>query len=494
MPHLLNLLYLLLILLSLPWLVYQSVRKGKYREGFAAKFLGRVPRRQSDRPCLWLHAVSVGEVNLIAPLVREIALRHPEWECVVSTTTMTGMEVAKKKYPGLVVFYCPLDFSWAVWAAMRRIRPDVLVLAELELWPNLIRAAKDFGARVAVINGRLSEHSFRGYRRIGPLVRRLLTRVDLVAAQDETYAERFRQLGAEPETVVVTGSLKYDGAQTDRNNPATQHLRRLAGFAEDDVVFLAGSTQDPEEGAALATFRELRQEWPRLRLVLVPRHPDRFEAVARMLDGSGMPWQRRTALDRTEGGMATLASPCTSAASRTGVLPVCVWRGSARDRRDAGPTELSDMPTLREGMPPGCEDVPPTARVLLVNAVGELGAWWGTAQVAFVGGSFGSRGGQNMIEPAAYGAAVSFGPNTWNFRDVAGTMLAHEAAVVVRGPGELTAFVRRCLQEPAYAATLGRRAQSLVQSQLGATGRTFERLEPLVDDRLQQSGQGQAAA
>ena len=219
MPYLLNGVYVLLIVAALPWLLLQSLRKGKYREGFAEKFLGRVPRRDSDKKCVWLHAVSVGEVNLLAPLLRQIQRERPDWQCVLSTTTMTGMALAKKKYAGLTVFYCPLDFTWSVQAAMRRIRPDVLVLAELELWPNLIWAARRSGAKVAVINGRLSDHSLRGYRRIRPLVARLLCQIDLLAAQDETYAGRFLALGAPSEVVAVTGSMKYDGAQTDRKKP-----------------------------------------------------------------------------------------------------------------------------------------------------------------------------------------------------------------------------------------------------------------------------------
>lgn len=424
MPYLLNLVYALLILVASPWLIYQAIRKGKYREGFAAKFLGRVPQRTSKKPCLWLHAVSVGEVNLLATLLKEIAARRPDWECVVSTTTMTGLALAKKKYPQLTVFYCPLDFSWATRSAMRRIRPDVLVLAELELWPNLVRAARECGARVAVVNGRLSEHSYRGYRRLRPLVRRLLGQIDLIAVQDETYAERFRDLGAAEETVRVTGSMKFDGAETDRNNPATTRLARLAGFTAGDIVFLAGSTQEPEEALALETYRTLSARWPSLRLVVVPRHPDRFDAVGRLLDESGLAWQRRSRLE--------------------------------------------------------IDGVDPNARVLLVDAVGELGAWWGTARIAFVGGSMGSRGGQNMIEPAAYGAAVSFGPNTWNFRDIVTAMLAHQAAVVVHSGDEMTAFVQRCLEDPQWAAALGNRASELVSSQLGATRRTFDLLALLV--------------
>ncbi len=424
-PYLLNFAYSLLILAALPWLAVQAIRKGKYREGYAAKFLGLVPWRTSGRTCVWLHAVSVGEVGLLAPLLGIIGRQHPDWECVISTTTMTGMALAKKKYPDLCVFYCPLDFTWAVGAAMRRIRPDLLVLAELELWPNLVRAARRSGARVAVINGRLSEHSFAGYRRIRPLAAALLRQIDLLAVQDPAYAARFLALGADPRSVFVTGSMKYDGAATDRRNPATQRLAALAGLDAADPVLLAGSTQEPEEAVALDVFRRLQLTWPALRLVLVPRHPERFAVVARHLDAAGVAWQRRTELDRS------------------------------------GPD--------------------PAARILLVDVVGELGAWWGTANIAFVGGSLGNRGGQNMIEPAAYGAAVCFGPNTRNFRDIVAAMLAREAAVVVADGEQLARFVRRCLEEPAYAAALGDRARNLVLEQLGATDRTWELLSALIN-------------
>jgi 3-deoxy-D-manno-octulosonic-acid transferase len=452
-PYLLNIIYLLLIILALPWLLWQSLRKGKYREGYAAKFLGLVPKRTSSKSkCIWLHAVSVGEVNLLAPLLKMIEQQRPEWECVISTTTTTGMALAKKKYPKNMVFYCPLDFTWAVGAAMRRIRPDMLVLAELELWPNLVRAAKRRGAKVAIINGRLGEKSFRGYRRIRPLVAGLMRQIDLFAVQDETYASRFLTLGARPETVHVTGSMKYDGAQTDRNNPATQRLAALAGFSGDDIVLLGGSTQEPEEAMLLETFRALSAQRPRLRLVLVPRHPDRFEAVAKLLDASGIAWQRRTALDHSAGVAVQL------------------------------PPQQVQLPPQQVQLPHQQSDTSPLSpRVLLVDVVGELGAWWGTAHLAFVGGSMGSRGGQNMIEPAAYGAAVSFGPNTWNFRDIVATILDHNAALVVENDAQFLQFVRRCLDEPEYAAALGQRAQSFVLSQIGATQRTLDLMGHLVE-------------
>jgi 3-deoxy-D-manno-octulosonic-acid transferase len=419
---LLNVVYLAFILVASPLIVWQAFRTGKYRDGFREKLLGLVPRRQGGAKCIWLHAVSVGEVNLLATLLRELRDAHGDWEFVVSTTSRTGFQLARKKYADLTVFYCPLDFSWAVRTAMRRIRPAMLVLAELELWPNLVAAAKEHGARVAIVNGRLSDHSFPGYRRIRPLVARNLQQFDLIASQNEETADRFRALGAPAERVQVTGSLKYDGAQTDRNNPRTQALRELAGLAADDIVFLAGSTQEPEEQIAIDIFRRLAPQYPRLRLILVPRHPERFGDVAEQLDRSRLPWRRRS-----------LLAPHSS---------------------------LTSSP-----------------RILLVDTVGELGACWGAARIAFVGGSFGTRGGQNMLEPAAYGAAVSFGPNTRNFRDIVAALLAAKGAVVVDNADALEAFVLRCLDDPAYAAGLGERAQQLVRSQLGATARTVALLE-----------------
>jgi 3-deoxy-D-manno-octulosonic-acid transferase len=422
--------YAALLVICAPFIAWTAFRTGKYRDGYREKFLGLVPRREGDATCVWIHAVSVGEVNLLATLLGELRSAHPDWQIVVSTTSRTGFELARKKYADLTVFYCPLDFSWAVRTAMRRIRPSLLVLAELELWPNLILAAKAEGARVAIVNGRMSDHSFPGYRRLRPLVGRLLGQVDLIAAQNDESAERFRALGAPPERVRVTGSLKYDGAPTDRNNPRTAALRALAGFAEDDVIFLAGSTQEPEEQIALDIFRRLASEYPRLRLVVVPRHPERFDAVARLLDESKLLWCRRSQL-----------------------------------------TDHSSLLAL-------CSSLP--SPVLLVDTIGELGAWWGAATIAFVGGSFGPRGGQNMIEPAAYGAAVSFGPNTRNFRDIVAALVAANAAVVVHDADELESFVRRSLDEPAWAAAFGTRAQAFVQSQLGATVRTVTLLETLA--------------
>ena len=434
---LLNFAYATLILIASPWIVWSAIRHGKYREGFGEKFLGRVPLRVDSRTCIWLHAVSVGEVNLLQTTLNELRTRLPNAEFVISTTTKTGYDLACKKYADQTVFYCPLDFSWAVRNAWQRVRPDMLVLAELELWPNLIRLANQRGTKVTIINGRLSDNSFRGYRRFRPLVSRLLNHIDLVAAQNEETAARFLALGAKD--VQVSGSLKFDGAVTDRQNERTQALCELAGFDPDDVVFLAGSTQAPEEKYALEIFQRLSQQHPTLRLVLVPRHPERFDEVAHLLDESGEVWTRRSSLIT----------------------------------------------------PPSALHPPPS--VLLVDTIGELGAWWGTASLGLVGGSFGSRGGQNMLEPATYGVATCFGPNTKNFRDIVAQLLAVDGAKVVQDQTEFEEFVVRALDDPNWATAMGSRAQNLVLSQQGATQRTVDLLLPLVSSHQSQVTKTQAA-
>lgn len=456
MAYLLNLAYLLLIAAALPWLLYQRLRYGKYREGWDAKLWGRVPKRDANGRCLWLHAVSVGEVNLLAPIIERWERRHPEWEIVISTTTQAGLHLAQKRYAPRTIFYCPLDFTWSVRRAVANVQPTLLVLTELELWPNLIAAARSSGAKIAVVNGRLSEKSFRGYRRFQWLTRRVLEQIHLIAAQNGEYAGRFLLLGAKSASVQITGSIKFDGVRTSRGNAETVRLRELAGIGDDDVVLLAGSTQAPEESLALDVFEHLAKEHPRLLLILVPRHPERFDEVAAMLDRRGMQWQRRSKC-RPE------SRPLTPSVASLGM------------ELELANNSTSYAPPVTHGV----SDL--HSRILLVDVVGELGYWWGAAHIAFVGGSLTSRGGQNMIEPAAYGAAVSFGPNTWNFKDVVALLLARDAAVLVKDGGELEAFVSRCLNEPAWAESLGRRAQELVLEQQGAADRTIGLLSGLVE-------------
>lgn len=433
MPFLLNAVYLLLLIVYSPWIAYRAYRSGKYRDGWSAKFFGRAPKRLGDRPCVWFHAVSVGEVLLLKPMIREMERRRPGWDVVVSTTTTTGLAVARRTYPDLLTFYAPLDFSWSTRRAVAAIRPTVLALVELELWPNLVWAAKSAGARVAIVNGRLSHRSHQGYRKLrGPLAP-TLRRLDTVAAQTSEYADRFVDLGIPRQRVRITGSVKYDGLESDRNNPKTIGLRRALGLDPADVVFVAGSTMEGEEAAALAAYREARRSQHHLRLILVPRHPERFDKVASWLREQG-----ETVLRRSEA-----------------------------DGIDA---------RLPHSRPP----------VILVDTMGELSAVWGLADIAFVGGSlFPGRGGQNMMEPAAFGASVMFGRHTENFRDTVEHLLACGGARRVDDSVGLTRALVEDLDDPEAAAARGAAARQFVLAQHGAADRTFFELDRLVEPSIQ---------
>jgi 3-deoxy-D-manno-octulosonic-acid transferase len=449
-----------------PWLAYKAATTGKYRAGWGQKLLGCVPRRASGGRCLWVHAVSVGEVLALRPLLPRLRARCPGWDYVVSTTTNTGLEIARKQFPEAQSFYFPFDFSWAVRRALRRIRPDAVALVELELWPQFIKQVHDCGIPLALVNGRMSPRSFRGYGRLGWLTRRALRRFDVLAVQNEEYAERFAALGASRDRIVVTGSVKYDGIETERCNARTAALRELLGIGEEEAVWVAGSTQAPEEELALDVYERLLPEFPQLRLLLVPRHKERFEEVAGLLERRGVPLVRRSRLGGGVRAPHFRAARARVAAEVSGESSEGSWRGAARARRP----------------------------VILVDTLGELSAVWGLADVAFVGGSLSGRGGQNMIEPAAYGAAVLFGPDTWKFRETVESLLAGEAALVVHDGDELRGALRRLLADAGEARRLGQRARHFVMTQQGASERTIECLRKRILSRAASvKGRGMAA-
>jgi 3-deoxy-D-manno-octulosonic-acid transferase len=420
----LNVVYVLLLAALTPWLVYRRVAQRKTLAGLAEKFWGRVARKNPERPCVWFHAVSVGEVLQLQHLLAEFSRRHPDVEVLLTTTTATGYEVAREKFPQHTLAYWPLDFSWAVARALRSVRPQLVVLVELELWPNFLLAAQREKVPVMLINGRIGAKSHRGYARLRWFWRRPLSAVTHAAVQTDEYARRLVDLGLSAERVSVTGNIKYDRVQSDRMNPHTAELRTAFGLSADDLVFVAGSTQEPEEQYALDAWQTLRQEIPALRLLLVPRHKERFSSVARLVTERGLPLLRRSAL--------------------------------------SAPGKASPS-----GLPP----------VLLLDTLGELAAAWGLADIAFVGGSLTQRGGQNMLEPAGYGAAILFGPNTWNFRAIVEALLARNAACVVRDADELRETVRRLALDAHERQRLGAAARAFVLAQQGATVRTLELLD-----------------
>jgi 3-deoxy-D-manno-octulosonic-acid transferase len=446
MPLVLDALYLLALAVLSPWLVWRAVATGRYRRDLAAKLLGRVRVPNPDRkPVAWFHGVSVGEIHLLATVVNAFRQRHPDWLVVVSSTTDTGLAEARK-LPGVAVIAYPFDFSWAVAAALDAVKPSLVVLAEGEMWPNFLAAAARRKVPVAVVNARMSPRSFARLRRLAGPARRLMFRhVAAFAVQSVDYADRLRQLGVDAGKLTVTGSVKYDGATGSRDTPKGRELRRLLNLPDEPrglpprdaqpvgvnptarqtlIVWVAGSTHAPEEAIILDVFAKLRARFPHLRLILVPRHPDRFAEVAQLVERSGLPFVRRSQV----------------------TVP------------------LPEMPA-----------------VVLLDTVGELGAAWGLADIGYTGGSLdGQRGGQSMIEPAGYGVPTFFGPHVWNFRDAANRLLDAGGAVMVQDAAELERELAKLLEDAGRRERMGGAAQKLVREQQGATERTLDVLDRVL--------------
>lgn len=419
-----NVLYGLLLIAASPIVIYRSMMHGRYRRGNRQKLFG-LPSQQANRmtggvkSCRWVHGVSVGEINLLPNIVDRLIKSDPGTPVVISASTDTGYDLAVRLFGADRVFFCPLDFSWAVGRTLASLRCKELILVELELWPNLIAAAKLAGVKVTVINARLSERSGRGYVRAARWTRPTFGRLDRVLCGTKDDADRFTQCGVDPSRVEVTGSIKFDNAPRDRDDPAVDRLANWCGVDPWHHVWVAGSTSPGEEAIVVAVYQRLRKRHPGLRLILVPRHKERFESVAKL-----------------------------------------VRENNFSVRRQSGDAPLTD-------------DIWQSDTIVLGDTIGHLRHWWGVGTIAFVGGSFGDRGGQNMLEPAGYGSSVCFGPNTKNFRDIARGLIDANAAVRVNDETEMEHFVRDCIKNNHAAQTLGRRAQSVVDSHRGATDRTI---------------------
>lgn len=422
---LLDLLYLFALAVLSPWIVWRIIATRRYRRDLAARIFGRIAfANPNGKPVVWFHAVSVGEVNLLGTLVPAFRNRHPDWLVVVTSTTDTGLAEARKRFADLAVFAWPLDFSWAVGAALDAIRPRLVVLTESEMWPNFLKAANRRNVPVTVVNARMSPRSFRRLQRVAKFARRLLfDRVSRFAVQEEEYATRFRELGVDPGRIVTTGSIKYDGAAGERNTPKTRELARLLSV-DGNLILLAGSTHAPEESFVLAAFSKLHARHPRLKLILVPRHPDRFEEVARLVEQTGLSFVRRS----------RIAEP------------------------------LDSIPA-----------------VVLLDSVGELGAAWGLAHLGFTGGSLdGRRGGQSMIEPAGYCVPCVFGPHVWNFKDAAKRLVEVGGAIMIADASGLEEQLERLIVDESLRERLGSTARELVRRQQGATQRTLDVLDEMM--------------
>ena len=408
----------LVLILGSPYWLYQMLRHGKYRTGLHER-LGGIPARvgKISQPTIWIHAVSVGEVLAVSELFRQLRAEFPTHRIFVSTTTDTGQRLARQRFGEENVFYFPLDFTFAVRRWLQALRPELVVIAETELWPNFLRGVHALNARIAIVNARISDRSFKGYRRWKSMLASVLQIPDLFLSQTDQDAQRLREIGAPKDRVITTGNLKYD-VPVPSAPPIVEELRHALSGA--GPVLVCGSTVEGEETLLLGAFTNILANHAGAVMLLAPRHPQRFDEVERLLREIKIPFWRRSK-----------------------------WTG--------GP--------IRGG-------------VLLVDSIGELSALYALADIAFVGGSLVPRGGHNIIEPAQHGVPIIVGNHTENFRDIVGLFQSRDAVRVV-GPAELPLMFLQLIANDAERRTLGQRASETLELQRGATQRTLAQIRKL---------------
>lgn len=412
-------LYRLALLLAAPLIPLRLLWRGRRERGYLRHWGERLALGPAPvTGALWIHAVSVGEMRAAQPLIQALREARPNVPVLLTCMTPTGRATAESLYGDIArVIYLPYDYGWLIRLFLRRVKPRVVILMETELWPNLIHAAACADVPLVLANARLSARSARGYARLPALTRACLERAALVAAQAEADAARLRSLGAM--TVHVTGNLKFDIV------PPREQIERGAAWRAawgQRPVLLAASTREGEEAQLLRAFADTAPA--EVLLVLVPRHPQRFEAVAALIESAGLAHQRRSALDGTE--------------------------------------------------------LKPDTRVLLGDSLGELFAYYAACDVAFVGGSLMPLGGQNLIEAASVGRPVLVGPHTFNFAQATRDAVEAGAAQRVGDASELVQSAARLLRDEAARTAMGQMARAFAQSHRGATQRMLKLIEPLL--------------
>jgi 3-deoxy-D-manno-octulosonic-acid transferase len=420
-----NVVFLLGFLLSAPFYFLKMWRRGNWREGFGERFANydsKFKQSITNRDIIWLHAVSVGEVNICTQLIKALEPRAPKLKIVVSTTTSTGMAELKAKLPSHIAkIYYPLDRRAFVRRALRTVNPCAVVLMEAEIWPNFLWRCRDTSIPVFLVNARISERSHRGYKRYGMLFGSVFRSFSGVGCQNEEDAKRLAEIGCRPDRIHVVGNLKFDAAKlTERPLLDIPQMLKQLGVPDGAPIIVAGSTHDGEEKILGEIFVRLRAKIPNLFLVIVPRHFERSKDAARDLEASGL------------------------------------------------------KIFFRKEFTPATERAPGDVDVLLVNTTGELRLFYEVASVVFVGKSLTAEGGQNPIEPGALGKPIVFGPNMQNFDAITKLLVSRDGAWQVKDAAELERAFAELLANPARAAQLGRNAQTVINENLGSIDRTVE--------------------
>ncbi|MHC4942952.1 MAG: 3-deoxy-D-manno-octulosonic acid transferase [Planctomycetota bacterium] len=416
-----DLAFILAILIFLPYILYRLFTSKRFRAGLVQR-IGFVPKRKGKAKSLWIHGVSAGEIKTIVPLLERIEQAYPDVESVISTTTLAGYQMAQKIFNGRFVFYFPLDIGFIVQNVMRRIDPGFIILMELEIWPNFLYKADQWGAPVIIVNGRISDKSFRGYKKLKKLLPEM-NRIQLFSVQNKEYEERLINLDVPPDKVVITGNIKYDGIDTSERmdrEPVRKELR----LSESSRVLVAGSTHDGEDTILLDLLRALQEEHPGLRLILAPRHIERVDDIEKE----------------------------------------CVRRRFKPIRRTVRGNQVGELA--------GHE-------ILILDTIGELDRIYSSADLVFVGGSLVPVGGHNMMEPAGKGKPVLFGPHIFNFTEDVALLERNEAALMVQDGAELKACIDRLLKDASEAERLGRQARETIARAKGATERNFELIDSI---------------
>ena len=413
-----DLIFLLISLLYLPSYIF----RGKFHAGFWQR-LGLLPRNLPPAGAVWVHAVSVGEAAAMKGLLEEIRRRFPEKRIVFSTVTATGNQVARAMLKAEdCLIYLPLDFSFIVRRVLAKFKPALFIIAETEIWPNLISCLYRHKVPLAVVNGRISDRSFAGYSRIRPFLRPLLNKISAFCVQAQRDKERLMRLGVAAEKIEVTGNMKFDTAP-DRQAGVNTDKRKKLGLAPEDKLWVCGSTHPGEEKVIFTAYKDLLVDFPRLKLLVAPRHPQRCAEIERLAQELGL---------------------------------------RALSISHADLTNLTGTPVA-----------------FLLDTVGELVNYYAVADIVFVGGSLVKKGGHNILEPALFAKPIIFGPQMFNFRDIAELFLAQNAAVMVYNGKGLKENVARLLRAAA-GNLLGGNARALIAQNQGATARNMQIIARLL--------------